>query len=282
MEREISERYHFNPADFGEDGRRVSDGLSFRDVVKDFERDFHNRMLLKLKKITDAVSLLDYDLHYAQSPEYALNMYANEQTMKLLAKSNNAEPFMNYGMRLSRGHVFNRQNEPVLNKNNDEYSDGVLVYGIDSAFLDDFDEYGYPVIDVERGIYPLTLLIDSTMADGEIRLATPTFDDGVMIYDVAQILDVEPRPEDMRADLVHTSNGEWVYDRKTFRVPESLAVKLEKLAERQGQALKFHKAPTDFAWCYKREIKNVELRMFPLTIGELEVLWSILSQKMLQ
>ena len=55
MEKEISETYYFKPTDFNEKGRRISDGVTFRDVVKEFERDFHER----------------------HSTEYALNLYAN-------------------------------------------------------------------------------------------------------------------------------------------------------------------------------------------------------------
>ena len=66
MEKEISETYSFRPLDFDEKGRRIVDGLSFRDVVKEYERDFH----------------------YRHSTEYALNLYANSKTMALLAKSN--------------------------------------------------------------------------------------------------------------------------------------------------------------------------------------------------
>ena len=43
MEKEISETYSFRPVDFDEKGRRIVDGLSFRDVVKEYERDFHSR-----------------------------------------------------------------------------------------------------------------------------------------------------------------------------------------------------------------------------------------------
>ena len=43
IEKEISETYYFNPDDFNEKGRRESDGLSFRDLIKDFEYDFHRR-----------------------------------------------------------------------------------------------------------------------------------------------------------------------------------------------------------------------------------------------
>ena len=64
IEKEITETYYFVPSDFNERGRRISDGVTFRDIVKDFERDFHER----------------------HSTEYALNLYANSQTMDLLAK----------------------------------------------------------------------------------------------------------------------------------------------------------------------------------------------------
>ena len=76
IENEITETYYFKPTDFNEKGRRISDGMTFRDVVKEFERDFHER----------------------HSTEYALNLYANSQTMDLLARSNDAAPFLLYGM----------------------------------------------------------------------------------------------------------------------------------------------------------------------------------------
>ena len=154
MERELSERYHFNPADFGEDGRRLTDGKTFRDVVKDFE----------------------YAFHRAHTTEYALNLYANSQTMRLLAKSNNAEPFMIYGMDLHSGHHFDPEGDPFINKSIDEHSENVLVYGIDSAYMTDFDEFGTPILNEDSEIFPLTLLVDNTMRDGEVRLSTPTID----------------------------------------------------------------------------------------------------------
>ncbi len=154
MEREISERYHFNPADFGEGGRRLTDGISFRRVVMEFE----------------------YVFHRAHTTEYALNLYANSQTMRLLAKSNNAEPFMIYGMDLNCGHNFDPVEDPHINKSIDEYSENVLVYGIDSAYMTDFDEFHNPIIDDDTEIYPLTLLVDNAMPDGEVRLSTPTID----------------------------------------------------------------------------------------------------------
>ena len=155
MERELSERYHFNPADFGEDGRRLTDGISFRRVVMEFEQDFHR----------------------VHSAEYALNLYANSQTMRLLAKSNNAEPFMIYGMDLHSGHNFDPESDPFINKSIDEYSQNVLVYGIDSAYMTDFDEFGNPIFNDDSEIYPLTLLVDNTMSDGVVRLSAPTDDD---------------------------------------------------------------------------------------------------------
>jgi hypothetical protein len=155
MERELSERYYFDPADFGEDGRRLTDGISFRRVVMEFE----------------------YAFHRVHTTEYALNMYANVQTMRLLAKSNNAEPFMIYGMDLNCGRNFNPKDDTFINKCMDEYSENVLVYGIDSAYMTDFDEFGTPILNEDSEIFPLTLLVDNTMRDDEIRLSTPTTDD---------------------------------------------------------------------------------------------------------
>ena len=60
----------------------------------------------------------------------------------------------------------------------DKHSKNIYVYGIDSAFMNEFDKFGYPVINENSDIYPLTLLVDNTMRDDEVRLATPTFDDG--------------------------------------------------------------------------------------------------------
>jgi len=124
IENEITETYYFKPADFDDKGRRISDGMTFRDVVKEYERDFHER----------------------HSTEYALNLYANSQTMDLLAKSNDAAPFLLYGMDLTQGK--------------------------------EFDEYGYPILNDDNDIYPLTLLVDDAMRYGELRLAVPTLDDG--------------------------------------------------------------------------------------------------------
>ena len=133
IEKEITETYYFKPTDFNEKGRRISDGVTFRDVVKEFERDFHER----------------------HSTEYALNLYANSQTMDFDAVQ---DPFVNHEM--------------------EKRSEKIYVYGIDSAFMTEFDEYGYPILNEDSDIYPLTLLVDDAMRYGELRLAVPTLDDG--------------------------------------------------------------------------------------------------------
>ena len=156
IEKEISETYYYNPADFDGNGRRLDDGMTFRDLVKNYEHDFHDK----------------------HSTEYALNLYANSNTMNLLAKSCDAAPFLVYGMDLTQGRSFDAEKDPYINHQMDKHSDNIYVYGIDSAFMKDFDEYGYPIIDEDSDIYPLTLLVDDNMRDGSIRLAVPTMDDG--------------------------------------------------------------------------------------------------------
>ena len=156
MEKEISETYSFRPVDFDEKGRRISDGVTFRDVVKEFERDFHER----------------------HSTEYALNLYANSRTMDLLARSNDAASFLLYGMDLTQGKSFDAVQDPFINHEMDKHSEKIYVYGIDPAFMTEYDEYGYPILNEDSDIYPLTLLVDNTMRDGELRLAVPTLDDG--------------------------------------------------------------------------------------------------------
>lgn len=166
MEREICESYHFVPSDYDKKGRSRKDGHSFRELVCDFERDFHSR----------------------HSTEYALNFYANSNTMLLLQKSCNAAPFMIYGMDLTQGKSFDAKKDPYINHEMDRHSEYIYVYGIDSAFMTQYDENGYPILNEDNDIYPLTLLVDNNMRDGEIRLAVPTIDDGdgteVVIIDV--------------------------------------------------------------------------------------------------
>ena len=162
MEKELYKIYYFDPADYDNRGRRKSDGKTFRDVVKEFEYDFHD----------------------TYSTEYALNLYANSLTMALLAKSNDAAPFLIYGMDLTQGKSFDAVQDPFVNHEMEKYSPNIYVYGIDSAFMTEFDEYGYPVLDEKSDIYPLTLLVDNTMRDSEVRLAVPTMDDGDETVDV--------------------------------------------------------------------------------------------------
>ena len=166
MEKELYKTYYFVPADYHNRGRRKSDGKTFRDVVKEFEYDFHD----------------------TYSTEYALNLYANSLTMALLAKSNDAAPFLVYGMDLTQGKSFDAIQDPYVNHEMEKYSPNIYVYGIDSAFMTEFDEYGYPVLDEDSNIFPLTLLVDNTMRDDEVRLAVPTMDDRDETEDV--VIDV--------------------------------------------------------------------------------------------
>lgn len=152
MEQEIAETYTFNPKDY-HDGLRETDGKSFRDVIKEFKYDFHNR----------------------HSSEYALNLYANSATMYLLERSCKAIPFLSYGMDLTQGNAFDAVQDPFINHAIEKYSRNIIVYGIDSAYMETTD--GHIAIDEEKGIFPLTLLIDNSMRDGTLRLATPTSDD---------------------------------------------------------------------------------------------------------
>ena len=93
MEKELYKTYYFNPADYDNRGRRKIDGKTFRDVVKEFEYDFHD----------------------TYSTEYALNLYANSRTMALLAKSKDAAPFLMYGMDLTQGKSFDAVQDPYVN-----------------------------------------------------------------------------------------------------------------------------------------------------------------------
>ena len=155
MQNEIRETYSFNPKDFNEKGRRRSDGVSFRDIIKEFEVDFHHR----------------------HSAEYALNLYCNSRTMMLLERACNAEPFLRYGMDLTQGDAFDAIQDPQINREIYPQDKFIIVYGIDSAFMKERDEYGIPIVSEENGIYPLTLLIDEEMNDCNVRLAVPTSDD---------------------------------------------------------------------------------------------------------
>lgn len=155
MVREIRETYYYTTADFDENGRRKCDDKTFRDMIKDFEQDFHKR----------------------HSSEYAQILYANSRTMNLLAKSCDAAPFLLYGMELTEGKSFDAEKDPYINHQMDQYSQHIYVYGIDSAYMTEFEENGYPILDEDNGIFPLTLLIDDTMREDEVSLAVPTMDD---------------------------------------------------------------------------------------------------------
>lgn len=155
MEKELSETYHYNPADFDNQGSRLSDGKTLREVIKDFEWAFH-------------------DIH---TTEYATIFYANSHTMTLLAKSRDAASFLLYGMELTQGSSFDAGEDPRINQEMDKHSEHIYVYGIDSAFMTEFDENGYPILEGDSDIYPLTLLIDDNMPNDSIRLAVPTSED---------------------------------------------------------------------------------------------------------
>jgi hypothetical protein len=141
---EIKETYHFSPQSFDCNGKRTSDGVPFRDVLREFEYDFHSR----------------------HSNYYALYLFANSRTMLLLSRSCNARKNMIYGMELIDGEF-----DPNTNHFIEEASNGenIVVYGIDSAFMQ-LDENGVPEIDEQKDIYPLTLLVDNRLKDGVLHL----------------------------------------------------------------------------------------------------------------
>lgn len=141
---EIKETYHFSPYDFDINGKRESDGKPFREILKEFEHDFHSR----------------------HSNHYALYLFANHGTMLLLSRSCNAKENMIYGMEL-----IDSEFDPMTNHFIEEASTkkNIVVYGIDSAFMT-FDKDGNSEIDKEKMIFPLTLLIDNKLRDGVLHL----------------------------------------------------------------------------------------------------------------
>ena len=44
--------------------------------------------------------------------------------------------------------------------------------------MTEFDESGYPMLNDDSNIFPLTLLVDDNMRNEEFRLSVPTTDDG--------------------------------------------------------------------------------------------------------
>lgn len=71
---------------------------------------------------------------------------------------------------------FNPIKDPEINHKIDGFSQSITVYGIDSAFMKP-NSLGIPDINEDEGIWPLTLLIDNKMENGEIRLSCPDNDD---------------------------------------------------------------------------------------------------------
>ena len=154
MIKELSETYHFHPLDYDSEGLNRKNGQTFRSFIAECEYAFHD----------------------AHSAEYAWMLYANSQTMLLLAKSKGANKNFIYGMDLTKGKHFHPVEDPFVNGEMDKHSKFITVYGIDSAFMTECDTNGFPFIDEEKGIYPLTLLVDNTMRDGTVRLAVPDDD----------------------------------------------------------------------------------------------------------
>ena len=152
MEKEIFEIYTFNPDCFDQNGKD-NQGKTFREWVKDFERDFHEQ----------------------HGNYYALNLYTNYSTMEILQKSCGAAPFLSYGMDLTVGNVFDPIKDPYHNYEMAKYNASIVVYAIDSAFMNpNSKEWG---MDEEKGIYPLTLLIDNKIPFCTLRLSAPYWDD---------------------------------------------------------------------------------------------------------
>jgi hypothetical protein len=155
---ELKETYRFSNADFSFNGRRESDGLTFREVVKGYERDFHTR----------------------HPKHYALFLFANLRTMSLLQRSCDADSRLIYGMDLVDGEF-----DPTTNLNIEDAGVGsskIVVYGIDSAYMP-LDKNGFPQIDGQKRINPLTLLIDAQLPDGVLQLkyADDSDDDDDMV-----------------------------------------------------------------------------------------------------
>jgi len=154
METEITETYKFAPEDYDDKGRRKVSELKFRDWVTACEQDFHS----------------------VHSGMYALNFYGNSNTMRLLQASCDANPKLLYGMDLYHGRHFHPIKDPYINHKIDVKSEYITVYGIDSAFMP-LNEKGIPKFDEDKCIWPLTLLIDNDMLDGEIKLSCPDDDE---------------------------------------------------------------------------------------------------------
>jgi hypothetical protein len=133
---EIKETYYFMSKDFDANGKKQPCGTSFREVIKGFERDFHER----------------------HPSHYALFLFANELTMQLLERSCNADEDIRYGMDLINGHF-----DPATNYKIENHSRYKTVYMIDSAYSEEEGLFW-------KGAYPLTLLIDDSLRSGVLLL----------------------------------------------------------------------------------------------------------------
>ena len=178
MEKELYKTYYFDPADYDERGRRKSDGKSFRDVIKEFEFDFHD----------------------TYSTEYAL-------------------PFLTYGMDLTQGKSFDAVQDPFVNHEMEKYSPSVYVYGIDSAFMTEFDEYGYPILDENSDICLM-----------------------------------ETKEQERKWHLVRNDNGEWISDENVVFLTKQEARHLEIIARLSGKSLSIQHGCDGELWCYKHEV----------------------------
>ena len=123
---EIKETYRFSPQEFDINGKRILDGVPFKEIRNEFEYDFHTR----------------------HSNYYATFLLANSQTMLLLSRSCNAKENMIYGMDLIEDNFdpnANHHIEEASNKKN------IVVYGIDSVFMLS-DKNGIPRIDEKNDL----------------------------------------------------------------------------------------------------------------------------------
>jgi hypothetical protein len=136
---EIKETYYFSPNDFNVKGRHRMNDKTFREVVKEFERDFHKR----------------------HPSHFGIYLFANKNTMLLLQYSCDADANLIYGMDLIDGEF-----DPATNWKIENHSQYTTVYAIDSAYS--FEAYSDN--EFKDGAYPLTLLIDDRLSNGTLLL----------------------------------------------------------------------------------------------------------------
>lgn len=58
--------------------------------------------------------------------------------------------------------------------------------------------------------------------------------------------------------LVHTPNGEWIYDFNVVYVSKVMAGLAKVLANTQDLKLTVHKESDDLFWCYKHEFEAID------------------------